>query len=413
MANDATLQDVLYNTEIAWAEVATTFATALPLIEAVDLSGLAREMQPQPIVRSRPWQGVQHVLMPWEGKSIKLRFRMTGLGASAAGAAPASDLATFLGLIIGNVSNGLATGTTFTGAGTAAAPGTTVANGALAGALLRGGQIADGRVGGEFLAVSSHAANVLNLLMAAAAAPNNGDVLYASKMIYPSCLTPSSFETPTSFRLRILTSNGKYDLRGCFPLSPPRFAGVDIGGVPEFDLDVGVSAVVTNTDTFPSATVPQRHASSPVTNGTFQFQQVGTTTRATKAIRSISFDLGFTGEGIKGPGGLHEGQVYQTARRKPGMATLDFVVDNDGPNTMRALAIADPLSRTSWQALWSLNCADGRGFAIYWPNLRFCKVEPLQVNEGGYNRERVSMEAQLGPTLTSDLTASPWRIAMA
>lgn len=413
MGNDATLQDVLYNTEASFAEVATTFGTALPLIEVVDLSGLAREMQPQPIVRSRPWQGTQHVLMPWDGKSVKLRFRMTGLGASALGAVPASDLATFLGLIVGNVANGLATGSTFNGTGTAAAPGTTVASGITAGALVRGGVIGDTRVGGEFLAVASHSASVATLLMAAAAAPSNGDVLAGSKMIYPSCLTPSTFEALTSFRLRILTSNGKYDLRGCFPLSAPRFAGVDIGGLPEFELDVGVSAVVTNTDTFPSATVPQRHASSPVTNGSFQFQQVGTTTRATKAIRSISFDLGFTGEGIKGPGGAHEGQVYQTARRRAGMAALEFVVDNDGPNTMRALATADAIGRTSWQALWSMVCADGRAFGIYWPNLRFCKIEPLQVNDNGWNRERVSMDVQLGGTLTTDLTASPWRIAMA
>lgn len=411
MGNVAELQDVLYNTEAAFAEVATSFGTALPLIEALDLSGLARDMNEQPIVRSRPWQGTQHVLMPWEGKSIKAKFRMTGLGATAAGAVPSSDLATFLGLIIGNVANGLATGTTFTGAGTAAAPGTTAANGIVAGSLIRAGVIGDGAGGGNFYGVSAHAANAATLLMAMPAVPANLAVLGATKMLYPYCLTPSQFEQGTSFRLRVLTSNGKYDLRGCFPLSAPRFTGVDIGGVPEFELDIGVAAVVTNTDTFPSATVPQRHASSPVTNGDFQFQVVGTTTRATKTVREISFDLGFMGEGIKGPGGLHEGQVYQTWRRKAGYAGLEFVVDNDGPNTMRALAVADPIGRTSYQALWSMNCADGRGFAIYWPNLRFAG-EPIQINHGGYNRERVRMTAHLGSTLTTDLTASPWRIAM-
>lgn len=410
MGNVAELQDVLYNTEASFAEVATTFGTALPLIEAMDLSGLARDMPEQPIVRSRPWQGTQHVLMPWEGKSVKAKFRMTGLGASALGAIPSSDLATFLGLIVGNVANGLATGTTATG-GTAAVPTTTAASGVAAGAMVRVGAIGDTRGGGEFLAASAHASNSLTLLMAAAAALNSGDVIGASKMIYPYCLTPSQFEQGTSFRLRVLTSNGKYDLRGCFPLSAPRFTGVDIGGVPEFEIDIGVAAVVTNTDTFPSATVPQRHASSPVTNGTFQFQVVGTTTRAVKTIREISFELGFSGEGIKGPGGAHEGQVYQTWRRKAGYAGLEFVVDNDGPNTMRALATADAISRSSYQALWSMNCADGRGFAIYWPNLKFAG-EPLQINHAGYNRERVRMTAHLGGTLTTDLTASPWRMAM-
>jgi hypothetical protein len=410
MGNIAELQDVLYNTEAAFAEVDTTFGTALPLIEAVDLSGLAREMPEQPIVKSRPWQGTQHVLMPWEGKSISLRFRMTGLGASAAGAVPSSDLATFLGMIIGNVANGLATGTTATG-GTAAIPTTTAANGVAAGAMARIGAIGDTRGGGEFFAASAHAGSSLTLLMAMGAAPSNGDVIYASKMIYPYCLTPSQFEVPTTFRLRILTSNGKYDLRGCFPMGPPVFSGVSTGEVPEFTLQVGVSAVATNASTFPSATVPQRHASSPTTNGVFQFQVVGTTTRAVKAIRSLSFDLGWSGEGIKGPGGLHEGQVYQAARRRPGYASLEFVVDNDGPNTMRDLAIASAVSRASYQALWSASCADGRSWGIYWPNLRFAG-EPLQMPDGGYNRERVRMSAHLGGTITTDLTASPWRIAM-
>jgi hypothetical protein len=410
----AELQDVQYNTEAAFAEVSTTFGTALPLITAVDLSGCSRAMEPVPFVKQRPWEGTQHVRMPWTGAKVTLKMRMTGMGATQAGAVSSSDLATFLGMIVGNVASSLATGTTFTG-GTATIPTTTAASGVVAGALVRGGSIGDGRVGGQFLPVSAHSTNNLTLLLAAPAAPNNGDVLYAGKMIYPYCLTPSQFEVPTTFRLRVLTSNGQYDLRGCFPLSAPQFSGVSMGQIPEVTIEIGVSSVVTASTTFPSATVPQRHASSPVVNGSFAWAAVGTVTRSSESkLREIGFDLGWSGEGLMGPGGNTEGQVIQAARRKAGMATLDITVDNDGPDTWRARADTDEnTGRVFYHACYSVTCADGRGFGVYWPRLAICKAIPIQVNHQGYNRERVSFEAQLGGTTTTDLTASPVRLAMA
>lgn len=408
------LQAVHYSAEASFCEVSSTFDTALSLVSEVDLSGLARDLARVPILQQRPNEGVQHILMPFDGKRITLRGRLTGLGATAAGAVPSSALATFLGMLIGNVANGLATGTTFTG-GTAVAATTTAATGGVAGSLLRGGAVGDGRWGGQFHLVDSHAASTLTLLMAAAAAPNNGDVLYAGKMVYPYALTPSQFELPTTFRLRVLTSNGHYDMRGCFPLSAPRLTGLNVGETPEWEVEVGVSHVDTTSQTFPSATAPERHASSPVVNNSFAIQQVGTTTHNREQIRSIAVELGWTGVGLKGPASNYEGQCYNGARRVPGIATVEVIVDKEatGTDTWWDRAEVDPNTRPYWQAVFTASAQDGRAVGMAWPRLALMESQPIQMSHEGFNRQRLKFEAQLGDITTTDLTASPYRLAMA
>jgi hypothetical protein len=416
MSNSADLQGVLYNVEAAYCEDASTFGTALNLVEVVDLSSCAREKAPVPFVGSYPFEGVQHILQPFDGKSVRLKMPLTGLGATAAGAVPSSDLVTLLGLLIGNAANALATGGTLTG-GTAGVPTTSMADGAVAGAMVRAGALADGRFGGHFHPLASHATSNLTLLLNAAAAPTNGDVLYSGKVVYPSCLTGASFESTTgaTIRLRVLTSNGHYDLRGCFLLSAPTLSGLSTGETPMIELELGVGHVDTVSSTFPSATAPQRHAPNPVASGAFVIQQVGTATRALEAIRSIEVDLGFSGAAIKGPGGNFEGQIYQLAKRIPGKPSLTIVVDKEatGTDTWWDRAAVDPNTAPYYHASYSACCADGRAIGIYWPRLAICAQQPIQINDGGWNRQRIKLEAQLGATRTTDLTASPYRLAFA
>jgi hypothetical protein len=413
MTYAAELQTVLYASESSFCEVSSTFGTALSLVAEVDLSNLARDIADTPILKQRVFDDVAGVLMPFEGKSITVRGRLTGLGATAAGAVPSSDLAALLGLVVGNVGNALATGTTFDGTGTAVAPGTTAADGVAAGALVRMGALLDGRGGGQFHLAASHATSVLTLLMAAAAAPNNGDVLYAGKMVYPDALVPSELETMTSLRLRVLTSNGQYDLRGCYPMAL-RFTGLGIGEIPEWELELGVAHVDTASTTFPSATVPQRHAGAPVVNGSFAIQAVGTTTRATLDIRAIEVDLGFSGVGIKGLGGNYEGQVITACRRVPGVPTVSVVVDKEhtGTDTWWDLAEVDPNAIVWRNAVFSACCGDGRGVGMAWPSLRLMGKQPIQMNHEGRNRQRLTFRARTGATTSSDLEASPWRLAL-
>lgn len=415
MSNSAALQAVLYASEAAFCEVSSTFGTALNLVENVDLAGLARGKTPVPIVKQYPFEGVQHIAEPFDGKTFKLKMPLTGLGATTAGAVPSSDLVTFLGLVIGNAGNALATGGTLTG-GTAAVPTTSMASGAVAGALVRAGAIADGRFGGQFVPVGAHSGSALTLLLAGGGVPTNGDVLYSGKVVYPSVLTGPTFEAITSLRFRILTSNGQYDLRGCFPVGAPVLSGLNPGETPMVEVTFGVAHVTTASTTFPSATVSQKHAPNPVANGSFAIQQVGTTTRAViDGFRKIEIDLGWTGVGIKGPGGNYEGQVIQSAKRVPGMPTLSVTIDKEatGTETWWDRAIVDPNTAPYWHAYYSACCADGRAFGIGWKRLAICDAQPIQINDDGWNRQRVKFEAQIGATKTTDLTASPYVLAFA
>jgi hypothetical protein len=407
----AELQHVLFGTEGSFCENFSTFASALPLIDTVDLSGLAREKQAVAFAKQFAHEGYQDVLMPFAGKSIKLTGRLTGLGAAAGGAVPSSDMVTFLGLLAGASATGLATGTTFTG-GTAAVPTTTPATGVVAGGIVHGGAIGDARVGGQWLPVNTHAANALTLFLAAPVAPNNGDVLFSSRLVHPN-ESGGTFEVGTSFRLEVLTSNGHFILRGCYMVDF-KITGTSPGELPQWEATIGVSHVVTTSATFPSATLAQKHASSPVANGSFAYNVVGTTARLTEIARSVAINLGDTGEGIVGTGGIFDAQLYQSYRRKPGMTTLDVVLDAEasGTYTWKDRAAVDPNTAPFWQVMYSMSCADGRSVGIYFPRLRIVN-EPIQINDGGYNRTRVMFEALANTAGATELARSAWRMGFA
>lgn len=411
MSNLAELTNVLYNTEAAFCETASTFSAALPLIDMVDLTGLARTMEPSDFTKQYAHEGYQDVLMPFEGKTVKLVGRLTGLGATAVGAVPTSEMVTFLGLLVGASATGLATGTTFTG-GTPLVPTTTAASGVAAGGLVHGGQIADTRVGGQWLPVATHAANSLTLLLGAPAAPNATDVLFASRMIHPN-ESGGVFEVGTSFRMHVLTSNGHFILRGCYMVDF-KVTQTSPGEIPQWEATIGVSHATTSSGTFPSATVAQKHSASPCANGSLAYNEVGTTTRLTEVARSVVINFGDTGEGIKGTGGNFEGQVYQSYRRRTGKTTLEFVVDAEptGTYTWRARANVDPNTRPFYHVMYSASTADGRAWGIYFPRMKLVN-EPIQINDGGYNRTRVTLEALKGATDTSELTRSAWRMGFA
>jgi hypothetical protein len=415
MSQSALLQGVLYNAEASYCENASSFGVALNLVELVDLSGCARRKTRVPFVPSMPFEGAQHYLEPFDGASVKLKMPLTGLGATAAGAVPSSDLVTFLGLMIGASANALATGGTLTG-GTAVAPTTSMASGGVVGSMVRAGALGDGRFGGQFYAFSAHTGSALALYMAAAAVPTNGDLLYAGKMVYPLVASGAAFEAITTIRLRVLTSNGHYDLRGCFPLSAPVLTGLGLGETPMVEVTLGVGHVDTVSSTFPSATQPQRHAPNPVVNGSFAFQQVGTTTHARLTdLRKVDVDLGFSGMPIKGPGGNFEGQLYQACKRVPGQAHLAITLDKEatGTDTWWDRAELDPNTAPYYQALYSACCADGRAIGIYWPRLALCEAQPIQMNDDGWNRQRIKFEAQGVPAAADSLRGSPYRIAFA
>ena len=93
MSQSAILQAVLYNQETAFCENQSTFGTALPLINEVDLSGLARKKERIPHQRSYMNEEHHDQLAAYDAHKITLRGRLVGLGASCSGAVLRSDAA--------------------------------------------------------------------------------------------------------------------------------------------------------------------------------------------------------------------------------------------------------------------------------------------------------------------------------
>lgn len=409
MSQASILQAVLYNTEASVGDPSvSTFGTALPLIDTVDLSGLARKKVRTQHIKSYVNEAHHDQLAPFDEQKITVKGRMVGLGATCAGAVPSSDLWAFLGILLGTTTNGLATGTTFSG-GTAAAPTTTAANGA-SGALVRGGAVGDGRAGGQWIPVNTHAVNALTPFIALPAAPNNGDVLYASKNIYP---TEDPGEVPTSVRLQVLTSNGHYILRGCqLAENGFRIAGNMPGGVLEWEADLTVAHVSTTSATFPSATVPQRHAGGPaLVNGSVAIVPTGTTTRATYAAREVALQFSVGCMAIKGPEGGSEGQIVTAYRRASNGLVITMVVDAEatGTHTWRTAFDADPnTAAVYYQVLLSILVHDGRSVGLYAGRCKLCDVQPMQMSHEGINRVRLTFEATTRTTESSAQRRASW-----
>lgn len=415
MGQSAALQAVLYNTEASFCANASTFGTALPLVGTVDLSNLARKKVPLEAIKQ--YQNERHhgSLAPFDGQSLTLKGRLTGLGATTTGAVPASDLWTFLGHLIGQLVDGLTPGGTFTG-GTAAAPATSMASGAAASILARGGVVGDGRIGGQWLAVNTHAASAMGLFIAAAAAPSNGDLLYSNKVLFPY---EDPGETPGSVRMQILTSNGHFIVRGCFLLGF-RITGKMPGGVLDWEMDLGVAHVTTTSATFPSATVPQRHASGPaLVNGSVVIQEVGVTTHAAYIVRDMTLEFDVGCAPVFGPGGTFEGQIITgIVRKTPATCGLKItmVVDAEatGTNTWRDRFDADPnTAQDYYQVLASLLVHDGRAVGLYAGRCILAETQPIQMDHDGFNRVRLTFHATTRTTESSTRRRASWMLGAA
>ncbi len=392
---------LLYEAETAFGEVTTTTATRLRPIGPVEVN-LEQPGQKLDIVRQYPNEGVPFVRMPQSG-TIAFTMNLTGLGSTAAGAAPASALATFLGTVFGTTATGLATGTTTTG-GSATVPLTTVASGASAGSLVKVGVKGDGRADGQFAAVSSHAANALTLLTALPGTPINTDVVFSSRMVH-GFQNPSTASDVASVRFRYQSSRQQYVMHGCYPTSAEFMVG--IGEVPRVKVTYTVAWWETTNDTFPTVTTVQDFSAAPVAGGSLFMNAVGTATRASLAARSVSFSVGLNNQSEMGINASGAYQVITGAMRGPVALNVEFVVDAEASGTETYLEMA------AQHALYTMSTVDGRALAIYWPNLRQTELRPTQFDDGGILRMRLKFEATTGTTTTTDLTMSPWRLAMA
>lgn len=407
-SKSSALAALLYETETNFGETTTTTATRLRPIGQVsyDLQHPGSKID---ILRQRPHEGVPYVRGPMGG-TVSFTLNLTGLGATAVGAAPASALATFLGTVFGTTGTGLATSDT-TVAGTASVPTMTGATGVTAGGMVRIGAKKDGAADGQWVAVGTHAANNLTLLTAAPAAPTAASVVYSSRMVYPSS-TSGTYETLSSIRMRFQTAQQQYVCHGCYPTGAE--FSIEIGAIPTVRLTYAVAWWEEVNDTFPSATSVQDFAGAPVTGGSMFVNAVGTVTRNALVARSVSMSIAMNNTSEMGVGGYDEHQAVVGCNRGPSSVMVEMTVDSEaaGTNTYGALFNVSENSRIARHALYSMSIGDGRALGIYWPNLTQTE-RPIQMDDGGVLRRKLRFEANTGGTTTSDLTMSPWRLAMA
>lgn len=407
MSNPGALGAVEYEAESSFGEDVTTFGTLrIPILDPVDVSGLKQDK----IDSSRTQQFMQGGSL-WingaMGGSFKTKFYLTGHGSSTSGATTATAMETLLGLILGNATLSAAAGTTFTG-GTATAPTTTASATFAAGSLCFGGTLGDGRCGGQALAISSHVTTTLNLLTAAGAGPNNGDVLYSANNIYlPE--TPTS-SLPTSIRMRALTANLRYEMHGCVPTA------ISLAGFGPNEL---LTAEVTwapawwryTTATYPSVLATDSSNGAVNAAGSLFVNDVGTATRSTRVYRNFKVDIKLGMEVQMGPGGVNAAQAIVSARRTPSAITVSWTEDADAATLTPALP-GFGTGTTMKHVLWTSSTAPGSRVAMYMPQVA-SKVIATQKIDGNVNRLTWEGMAYTGPTTTTDLTASAWRMAFA
>lgn len=389
-------------------EAVTTTGTRLRPIGSVDCAPTHEGIEVE-ILRNRPNEGVQ-VVRGIQGGTIGFDLNLTGLGATCAGAAPASALATFLGTVFGTTATGLATGSTATG-GTASVPTTTGATGITAGALTRWGAKGDARADGQWAACGSHSGSSATLLTALPGAPSNGDVMWASRMVYGS-QTPGTYETLKTVRFKYQSAQQNYIMHGCYPTSA-QFS-INVGEIPRIRVNYGISRWDTIAGTLPSAVSVQDYGAAAVAGGSMFMAALGTVTRSTQVVRSVMMNVELNNIPENGLGGYSEHQGVTGSSRGPTKITVEMVVDSEaaGTDTFGDLFNVSENSRVSRHALYSMSVADGRSLAIYWPNL--VQLErPVQFDDGGVLRKRLRFRADAGGAASdSDLLQSPFRIGM-
>jgi len=399
---------ICYELESAFAEDVTTFATLrLPVVGAVDTTGLKHDKQDAQRVVQRRNDGTQPILMT-QGGSVKMKFWLTGHGSATSGATSLSGMETFLGYVFGASAVSSSTGTTATG-GTAAAPTTAAANGFTAGSLGRLGTLGDGRGGGQFFAVSSHSASTLNLLTAIGASPTNGDVVYSAATISVK-EDPTTATTPSSIRLLLQTANLEYECHGCVATNVT-FGGLAAAQVPYVEVTFSIAWWRYSIATFPSAVATETFQPAATATGIMFLNSVGTATYATRTVRDFSIDYKLGMEMLMGSGGIGTYQAIVGAARTPDAITVSWVEDADAATTTPVLP-GYGTGTTAYHLLYTCNPTAQKAVGFYFPNLCVTNVA-TQMSQNNVNRLKITAQAYTGTTTTTDLTASAFRMGWA
>jgi len=401
VSNPSALGAICYEAEASWAEDVATYATfRLPILGAVDASGLEHAKEPAGRVNQYRAAGQQHVLMTMGG-SFSMELDLTGHGSTMVGSPSLEQIETFLGIVFGNAALSLATSQTATG-GTAAVPTMSGATGVSAGGFVRIGALGDGDGNGQFYSVATHGSSNLTLDGALDGAPANGAVVYPVAQIYPSSSPTSTSITGTRFLLQ--TANLQYECHGCYPTAVT-FSGLNTGERPKISITWGVSWWEYSTATFPSAVTSDHFNPAPVAAGSFNVQTIGTTTRNTRAIRNFSLDYTLGVVPLMAPGGVNAYQKIVGAVRIGDQIKISWTEDADAAGLTPVLPVYGTATNSKY-IVYTLSTTDGSAVGFAFRKVCVSNVATQKADEN-INRLTITADCYSTDTTTSALTLAP------
>lgn len=419
--NAAALGAHLYEQEDDFGEKVSTFGTRLQTKNPVDLTQLIQDKLPLSPTRQLPHEGTKDVLGVYGGQfPVSLDF--TGHGQTAAGALTKTDLAALMEIVIGGIDvSGVGT-TVATGSWTTTSFDVADASGLAKGMLIRVGKIGDDRGNGQFYAIASKSGNSITLATATLAPPQDGDVVYASQLVYPeeriSASGTPGFEDVVSTRWQLLTANMQVEAHGCFPMSYS-FAQLNPGESPVFNTNFGVArwAPPESAAEFPSSVATDAKTPTPNAGGSLFLNKKGSSARLGEKLHLRAFDLTTPIQCVplRSPCGTDSRQVISGARRIPGevnggagAAGFTITLDRGAIDIDTLYADNDP-----FHVLYTLSAVDGEAVALYFPNCRLTSPRPTQRDVDQLNRMVLTFRAEADPDGTDDLTRAAMLIGMA
>jgi hypothetical protein len=410
LANPSPLSEINYEVESSYAEDIDTVATyKLKLAAPVDCSALLqKKIDPTLTVQYRGDLG-DWILGTFE-PTFKTKMHLNGHEGVTTGAITITALETLLGVVFGNAVTS-ATGSTLTG-GTANIATTTDSGTLDPGDLCFVGALGDGEGEGQCYAVATHSAANLTLLTDLRGAPANGAVRYGGTTIYPS--SSATATTLTSVRMHLSTANLQYLVHGCYPTSVA-ITGLNPGEIPVIEITWAGAWYEYKASTFPSVVATTTANPAATAAGSLWVNTVGTTTNvagaACRTYRNLALEIDLGVIPLRGPGGVNAYQDIVGCRRTTDSYKLSWSEDADAATTSPVIPGYGTATNRK-HALLTLSTNDGSRVAMYFPSLRVTNVAS-QVAEDNMNRVRIETMAGVGPTTTSALTLSKWRMHFA
>lgn len=396
---------LLYASESAWGEVSTTYGTRLPIAGNVNaiLAGCQHPKDPAQITSQYNNDGRRDALMP-QVVEFDVPLWLAGHGSScASGVIGATALPTFLGLCLGQSAVGQTSGVVNVGTSAVQFSLTTAVG--VAGALFRLGALNDGEGGGEWYVWDNPAtATILN---AAAGTPEAGAVVYGAEMVHCN----ETLSTVSSMRFNALTANQTVGIWGAY-CGGVTIEGTNVGELPKITPHmVGSAWDEESASTWPNAVAVDSFVPAPCTAGRLWINTVGTSTRAVRVVRDVQISFEVEAYPLMGYNSVRQYQTIVGCARGAITPTITWTEDAEAAGTQ---SLADIYDTTALKhIMFSLNTADGSSMGFYLPNAKCVSPRPTQMDGDGLNQVSISFQGMSGPTSTTELTHSAWRLGFA